>query len=420
MQRRGRRWPLALAGALVVAEAAVLLLRPRHGLIEPLPVSARSYFSAAELDRGRAFRRPQLALYGGQLLLQAGLLVFLVRRPPRALARPAGRPLLVGFAGGAALSLGLAVVVLPLAAVGRQRALDVGLATQSWPAWARDVAVSSALGAALAGGGAVLALALARRFGAGWWRPGSAGVLVVGTVLLLAGPIVVDPLFNAFTPLRGEPREDVLALARRAGVRVGSVLEMDASRRTSGVNAYVSGLGPTKRVVLYDTLVRSFSRDERRLVVAHELGHVHFRDVPRGLLYLALVAPLGLLAVRELADRLAPPRARPGSPATLPALALAVGVVALGVTTISNQLSRAVEARADAYGLGLTGAPQALVAFERSIVRRNVSDPDPPAWASFLLGTHPPALARIGAAEAYARRAGGSAAATAPRTPGGS
>ena len=86
-------------------------------------------------------------------------------------------------------------------------------------------------------------------------------------------------------------------MADKAGVKVGEVYEMDASRRTTAANAYVGGLGSTKRVVLYDTLLREFSPEEVRLVVAHELGHVHYRDVPRGLIYLAIVAPFGMFAV---------------------------------------------------------------------------------------------------------------------------
>src|SRR5919198_6057447 len=120
---RGRlRLPLALATAVVVAEAAVLLLRPRDGVIDPAPVSARSYFSQHYLERARDFRRPQLALFGGQLLLEGALLVFLVRRPPRRLRRSFRHPLLAGAAAGAALSVALTVVTLPLGAVARQRA----------------------------------------------------------------------------------------------------------------------------------------------------------------------------------------------------------------------------------------------------------------------------------------------------------
>ncbi len=79
------------------------------------------------------------------------------------------------------------------------------------------------------------------------------------------------------------------------------MLSVDASRRTTAANAYVTGLGPTKRVVLYDTLIRDFSRAETRLVVAHELAHVRYRDVRRGLVYLALVAPPATFAISRLA-----------------------------------------------------------------------------------------------------------------------
>ena len=221
---------------------------------------------------------------------------------------------------------------------------------------------------------------------------------------IYAGPVVLDPLFNRFEPLPpGQVRADVLQLAREAGVDVGEVYAVDASRRTTGANAYVAGLGHTKRVVLYDTLLENFTRDEVRLVVAHELGHVHYRDVPRGLLFLALVAPVGLFAVARLTRRLAPAEERPG-PAVLPALALSVGVLAFAVTPISNQLSRRVEARADTYALQLTGAPEPFIGFERRIALRNVSDPDPPDWVTALLATHPPTIERIGIGEAFSAR----------------
>ena len=92
----------------------------------------------------------------------------------------------------------------------------------------------------------------------------------------------------------------MLELAAAAGVKVGEVYSVDASRRTTAANAYVAGLGPTKRVVLFDTLLDRYSRDEVRVVVAHELAHVRNRDVPReGWLYAALVAPAAALAVQR-------------------------------------------------------------------------------------------------------------------------
>jgi STE24 endopeptidase len=236
-----------------------------------------------------------------------------------------------------------------------------------------------------------------------WWAPASLVVVAGSAALLYAGPVVLDPLFNRFTPLRGEARADVLELARRSGVEVGEVLVMDASRRTTAANAYVAGLGRTKRVVVYDTLLE-FPREEQRHVLAHELGHQHYRDVPRGLLYVLLVAPAGLLAVAVL-TRALDGREGPADARTLPALALAVSVVLLAMTSVSNQLSRRVEARADTYALQLTDAPRPFIEFERRISLRNVSDPDPPGWSHALFGTHPTIIERIGAGAAWARGA---------------
>jgi STE24 endopeptidase len=396
---------MAVVAALVVAEAAVLLLRPRDGVIDPAPVRLSSYFSAAEVERARDFRRPQLALYGGTLLVEVAVLGVLVARPPRRLQGTMRRPVLVAAVAGAGLALALDAAPLPLRAVAHERAVDVGLSTQDWAEWAGDLAKSWAIGGVVAGAGAAAAVALMRRFPRGWWLPGSAVVVAFGAATVYAGPVVIDPLFNDFEPLPpGQVRSDVLQLAGEAGVDVGEVYAVDASRRTTGANAYVAGLGRTKRVVLYDTLLDNFTRDEVRLVVAHELGHVHHRDVPRGLLFLALIAPVGLFAAAQVTRRLAPAEERPG-PAVLPALALSVGVLAFAVTAISNQLSRRVEARADSYSLKLTQAPEPFIGFERRIALRNVSDPDPPDWVTAVLATHPPTIERIGIGETFRRGA---------------
>ena len=211
-------------------------------------------------------------------------------------------------------------------------------------------------------------------------------MVAFGVFMTYASPILIEPLFNTFKPLpAGELRSDVLELADEAGVEVGEVYEMDASRRTTASNAYVAGLGSTKRVVLYDNLLTDFTEDEVRLVVAHELGHVHYHDVPRGLLYLAIVAPFGMFAVARLSERMAPA----GGPAAIPAVALSLALLVPAITMISNQLSRAVEARADRFSLELTDAPDALIGFQERIVVKNVSDPEPPALG-LVPARHPP------------------------------
>lgn len=390
------RLPVALLSALVAAEAAALLLRPREPIPRPQPVEARDYFSAQQIEKGESFRAGQRTLFLLRLGIEGAALILVVRAAPE-IGRLRRRPVLAGAAAGAALSVALTAITLPVSAVSRERARDVGLVTQSWAGWAGDVAKSEAIGATFAAAGGALLVFGMRRFGRRWWIPGAAVVVAFGVLTTYGGPVVLDPVFNRFTPLpEGKVRSAVLELAGEAGVDVGQVYSMDASRRTTAANAYVAGLGSTKRVVLYDNLLEEFSFEEVRLVVAHELAHVANRDVPNGLLYLAIVAPFGMFAVARLGEALG---ARPGARA-IPATALAMAVVVPAVTSVSNQLSRRVEARADADAMRLTGVPATQVAFQRRIAVTNVADPDPPRWAHALFGTHPTTLERIGAAEA--------------------
>jgi STE24 endopeptidase len=391
-----RGWLAALAAAVALAEAAVVALRPRHGVIAARPVEALAHFDELEIARARRFGRGQLALGGAGAVTEGALLIWLVRRARHAGERERASLALVG-GRGAGLSLALVLAPLPFGALMRRRALDVGLATQSWRGWAGDVARSSALGAAFAAAGAVIVAALMRRYGEDWWKAAAGGSVAVAVVITVVGPVLLDPIFNDFTALPdGELRREVLALAERAGVQVGEVFEVDASRRTSAANAYVNGLGASRRVVLYDTLLSSFTPAEARSVVAHELAHVRYRDVPRLLIYLGLVAPGATRAIARLAERLERSTA-PG----LPAIALAGGVVSGALGVVSRQLSRAVERRADAFSLELTGEPDAFVSFEQRITRQNLADPNPPRWLSALFGTHPSIVERIGIAAAY-------------------
>jgi STE24 endopeptidase len=402
------RLPLAIAVAVAAAAAATLLLRPRSGLIEPAPVDAQQYFTAFQLDRAEDFRSLQRVLGLAGLGVGFATVGVLAWRPPRRLLdRLEARPLLGGAAAGAGISLLLVATDLPIRAWMRERSLDVGLATQSWPDWAVDVVKSAGIGAVTAGIGGLAAVALVRRFPRSWWAPGAVLVIAYGVVTIWLYPILIDPLFNKFEKLPpGQLRSDVMQLAHRAGVDVGEVYRVDASRRTSAANAYVIGLGHSKRVVLYDNLIEDFPRDEVRVVVAHELGHQKHNDLLRGLAWLALVAPAGTFLTQSLAERfgrrerLGDHRARPG-PSALPAIALAVALAGFGLGLASNALSRPVEATADSFALDLTRDPTDFEKFERRITINNIGDPDPPRLYHLLFDTHPTTVERIGAGVAW-------------------
>jgi STE24 endopeptidase len=406
------RLPLAIAVAVAAAGAATLLLRPRDGLIEPAAVNATAYFSAAELERAGDFRDLQRILGLAGTVLAGLTVAVLALRPPRpllaAVERVRERPLLGAAALAAGIAATVAVVELPLAVWRHERAVDFGLATQSLGPWLVDFAKATAVGAVYAALAGLLAMATIRRFPRHWWAPGAGIVVAVAAATLYLQPIVVDPLFNRFDPLpRGELRSEVLALADRAGVDVGEVYRVDASRRTSAINAYVGGLGHTKRVVLYDNLIEDFPPAQVRSVVAHELGHVKHRDLPRGLLWVALVAPAGTFLLQRLAERFAGGAldgpAKPG-PDALPAVILAFALVSFGLGCAGNVLSRQVEARADAFALDLTREPGAFVELTRGLALRNLGDPDPPRLYHDLFGTHPTTLERIGYGLAFEDR----------------
>ena len=406
---------MAFALAAAAVGVATFALRPREGQIEPAEVEPRAYFSDAELDRAHDYRRPQRVIALTNLALSGAVLALIAFRPPRrardALAR--GRPYRTAAAAGAGISLVLTLVTLPLSAVAHQRARDVGLATQGWVDWLVDVAKAEAISAVFAALGGMLVLWLLRRFPHRWWVAGAGAVVAISVLFAYVSPIVLDPVFNKFEPLpKGQLRSDVLRLAQQSDVDVGEVYRVDASRRTTAVNAYVNGIGHTKRVVLYDNLIDRFSRDQIDSIVAHELGHVRHRDVPRGLLWIVIVAPAGLFLIKKLSERWAPAEAHLGegrgttTALAIPAVLFALAVVSFAAQIGSNALSRSVERSADAYSLNLYGHPAAFIAVERRLAIDNVSEPEPPKLLQLLFGTHPTTLDRIGAALTWSEQRG--------------
>jgi STE24 endopeptidase len=450
----GPRLTATLASAVLAGETALALLRPRAGVVNPLPVPATGYFSPEEISRARRYGRGQLAigLAGGAARL-ALLVAAATRGSDLAIKHPSafepevassqGRkppfgvvgnprtarlqdltPVVGAAVGGAALAVADVLAGLPFRALARRRALHVGLATDSWGAWARDRAKATAIGAGISAVGSAAGVALIRARPDDWWLPGAGllvGTSVAGAVL---APVLLDPVFNDFTPLEGEPRDAVLGLAAQAGVSVGSVLSVDASRRTSAANAYVSGLGRTKRVVLFDTLLDRYPPPERDLVIAHELAHVRHRDVRRLLAFLALTAPPTAAFAQALAARLDPQGVGTGraTARSLPALSLALGAASALTMQASLRLSRRVENRADSYALTLSPDPDAFIDFERRIALQNLADPDPPRLLQLAFGTHPTIVQRIGIAEAVKQRRRRPAPRPdrAPRSPAGS
>jgi STE24 endopeptidase len=403
---RARIVAAALA-ALLAAALAVLILDPGQPGPVATPVEEADYFSPGELEAGRDYRGELRLLGLLALVVELAALGLLVAGRPRrlraALERLQARPLLGAAAAGAAISLMLALVALPVGIWIHELAVDVGISVQSLGGWLFDRARSAGIAALYAAVGALLLIGLQRRLRRSWWLAASGVVVAFAVVSQFLAPVVLAPIFNDFEPLPdGADRRDVLSLADRAEVEIGEVYRVDASSRRTSLNAYVSGFGSTRRVVIYDNLLDSAERPALRSVVAHELAHVKQRDIGRGLLFVAIVAPLGMLFVREAGAAMAARTGTgPGQIAALPAYALALTIATFTLGLAGNQLSRAVEERADRFALELTGDPAGLTELQLDLARRNVSDPDPPGWSRLLFGTHPSTVERLGLARAY-------------------
>ncbi|MEV6348819.1 M48 family metallopeptidase [Actinoplanes sp. NPDC051851] len=412
-----RIWAVVAFGVLLVAFAVVAAVTvPWHRAPAPRAdqVAALDDFPQDRLARSRQFRaelRPSgyasLAL-GALVALAIGLTPIGAR-----LVELAGRPfgghwLARAVLGGLLVVLIGEVLTLPFAAWRHTIVVRYGISTQSWSAWSADLLKSYAVGAVLGG----LALAgfytvthLAPRW---WWAFGSAGAAALVVLLSFVLPVVVEPIFNRFTPMPdGELRTELMSLAARDGVPVKDVLVADASRRTRAVNAYVSGLGPTRRIVVYDTLLTEATPDEVVSVTAHELGHAKDGDVLTGTLLGALGTALAVIAVYLLGswsgllrlagvDGIGEPRAI----GLLLALATLAGLLAGPGQAF---VSRRIEARADVHALDLTGDPAVFEAMQRRLGTVNLSDPDPPNWEHLMFASHPSTVQRIAAARAYAR-----------------
>jgi STE24 endopeptidase len=294
--------------------------------------------------------------------------------------------------------LGLAlvgrIVTLPFAILLRRRALEYGLSNQAWSGFAVDLLKGFAVNVVATSIALVILVGVARRWPRAW--PAVAGVLLAGLVLLgsFVYPLLVEPLFNRFESLPdGALRQQVLELADEEGVHVDDVLVADASRRTTTLNAYVSGFGSSRRVVVYDNLVDDEDDALVLSVVAHELAHAKHDDVLTGSLLGAAgallgVGLLGLLLGGEVAD-----------PRRVPRILALLAVAALLVSPVQNAVSRRIETRADVDAVRAIGDPAAFVELQKELARRSLSDPTPPRWSQFWFGSHPTTLQRIALAE---------------------
>jgi STE24 endopeptidase len=309
----------------------------------------------------------------------------------------------------------ISLVRLPVAfGVGYVRERRWGFSTQTAAGWLADRAKGLAVAVAMTLPMLLGLVALARALPKLWPLPAAAGAALVVLLVGFVAPVVIEPLFNRFAPLQDDELvADLRTLAEDAQVPIRDVLVTDASRRTRKINAYVSGLGRTRRVVLFDTLLERATRREARLVVAHELGHRRARHVLKGTL-LAMAGAAGFVLVLwtllhwdALLDALG---ARgPGDPRIVPFVLLLASVLELLLLPLGSALSRRWEREADYLSLELTRDSGAFESTHRGLALANLADLDPPRLAYVAMFSHPTPPERIAFGRRWAERSGSSA-----------
>ncbi|MFI5953497.1 M48 family metallopeptidase [Cryptosporangium sp. NPDC051539] len=376
---------------------------------------ASTDFSDAEIARGSAFRAAVRPWSLSRLLV--GLIVALAlgltplgARLIGAAARPLGGSWWAeALLGGLVLGLVATIATLPLAARTEVLLRRFGLSTQNWGGWFADQAKGWAISAVLTAVVTLVLFALIRATPDWWWTWAAAGAAAFVFLASFAFPVLIEPVFNKFTPMPDSAlRTSILQLAERDGEPVKDVLIADASRRTTALNAYVSGYGASRRIVIYDTLLKDAPPDEIESVVAHELGHAVDGDVVTGTVLGALGAAAAVCGL-ALLGAWSPLLKRAGvddltDPRSLGLLLAIIAVVGALATPMQAVVSRRIEARADEHSLELTRDPEAFVSMERRLALQNRADLRPNPFFQFWFGTHPTTVERIAAAREFAAR----------------
>jgi STE24 endopeptidase len=397
--------PRAAGGLLALALVfTIAVTTPWHLIDLPKPDAALD-FTAAEIARQNAFRHEILRWSTASWIISVVV--------PLVIGfSPLGRRLYDGlrirwwFLAVPVTVAGIALITnlltVPTDVLAQRVSQKYGLSVENWRLWVWDRGVNWAITSLGVGVLAIVLVGLAKRRRQGWWLPGAiAGALLVLGVSF-AYPVLIEPRFNDFTSMpAGAQRNDFLKLAAEDGVPLKDVLVADASKRTTALNAYVSGFGSTRRLVVYDTLLKDTPPAQVRLVVAHELGHAAEDDVLHGTLIGVLGTAFGITVLYLLLGaRIADPRRT----------AVLVALIVAGTTLASpvqNLVSRKIEARADYHSLRLTNDPQDFVAMQHDLAVRNISGLDPSPWRYWMFASHPTAPERIAMGRAWAAENGG-------------
>lgn len=275
-----------------------------------------------------------------------------------------------------------------------------GFNTQTFGLWFADLLKGLLLSLVLNGLLLAAVFWLINRFPGSWWFLVWVLLFIFSIFMLYVSPLLIEPLFNKFSPIADQELEgEIKGLMRRAGIAVSRVFTMDASRRSTHSNAYFSGIGRVKRIVLFDTLLKGLGKAEILAILAHEAGHWRKKHLVKKLVLLEVLAFLGFyLLFRAVQGDLLTDLFGIGQPTIYVKILLAGFVGSIGLyplQPVSRFFSRRQEVEADDYAAELTGNPQSLARSLVALGRDNLANLHPhPLYAAFHY-SHPPLAQRV-------------------------
>ncbi len=275
-----------------------------------------------------------------------------------------------------------------------------GFNTMTMRIWLTDFIKSAIISFALGAFVVMVILSIIQGSPVLWWLWVWLFLLLFGVFMMYISPYIIEPLFFKFEPIKKEGLEEkIRTLAERAGIKVSKIFQVDASRRSRHSNAYFTGIGQVKRIVLFDTLIEQMTEEEILAVLAHEMGHWKKRHVIKRLIqtetiaFCSLVAAFYLLAWEQL------PALFNLTNASFYVRVIIVGflgfLVMFPLTPLFSYLSRRDEQEADRFAAELTGNPKAMASALVQLSKENLSNLHPhPLYAKFYY-SHPPVVERI-------------------------
>ncbi|PYQ29026.1 MAG: peptidase M48 [Acidobacteria bacterium] len=281
------------------------------------------------------------------------------------------------------------------------------LTNQTFVSWLADEGKGLGVGLVLSALIGALALFGIRKFKR-WWLVLWIGTIPIVLLMVVIQPVILDPIFNKFEPLKNQRlKQELLTLASRAGIEGGRVYEVNKSKQTKTMNAYVNGIGPTKRIVMWDTLLAKMNDDEVLAVMGHEMGHYVMWHMWKGLAFFIGLSFFVYYFGQQIHDRgLERWGAKwgitgRGDPASVPWLLLLVSIIGFLLSPVINGFSRHLEHNADVFSLELTHFNEPMAHAFVKFAEDSKTNPEPSEFIELWRYSHPPINKRIAFALSY-------------------